>query len=130
MARNTRIYTDIDLNFTPNPSTGDVAVKYDDQAIKQSVKTLVMTQFYERPFHPEIGSQVYGLLFEPMSPILQSMIETAITNTIANHEPRVTLIRVDVNMDSNNNAIAISITFRINNTTTPLNVDFTLYRSR
>lgn len=130
MAKNTRVYTDIDLNFTANPSTGDVAVKYDDQAIKQSIKNLVMTQFYERPFHPEIGSQVYGLLFEPMSPILKSMIETAITNTISNHEPRVTLLSVNVALNPDNNSIFISIIFRINNTTTPINVDFTLYRSR
>ena len=130
MAKNTRVYTDIDLNFTANPSTGDVAVKYDDQAIKQSIKNLVMTQFYERPFHPEIGSQVYGLLFEPMSPILKSMIETAITNTISNHEPRVTLLSVNVALNPDNNSIFISIIFRINNTTTPINIDFTLYRSR
>lgn len=130
MAKNTRVYTDIDLNFTANPSIGDVAVKHDDQAIKQSIKNLVMTQFYERPFHPEIGSQVYGLMFEPMGPILQSMIETAITNTIANHEPRVTLISVKVALNPENNSIFISIIFRINNTTTPINIDFTLYRSR
>lgn len=130
MARNTRVFTDIDMNFTANPSTGDIAVKYDEQAIKQSVKNLVTTQFYERPFHPEIGSQVYGLLFEPMSPVLQSMIETSIINTLSNHEPRINLLNVQVSLNPDNNSIFISITFRINNTNTPINVDFTLYRSR
>lgn len=133
MARNTRTFSDIDFNFTaiPNPDgKGDVARKYDVNAIKQSVRNLIMTNHYERPFHPEIGSQVSALLFEPFSPILQAMLERAITNTITNFEPRVRLLQLDVSLNPDNYTAAVSITFTIVNTETPITVDLTLQRTR
>lgn len=130
MARNTRTFTDLDLNFIANPVTGDVSRKYDENAIKQSLKNLVMTNHYEKPFHPEIGSQVTGLLFEPFSPMLQAMMERAIINTITNFEPRVKLLGVDVTLNPDNNTVYVSITFKIVNTERPLTVDFTLQRTR
>lgn len=128
--RNTRTFSDLDLNFIANPATGDIVKKYDENAIKQSVKNLVMTNHYERPFHPEIGSQVSALLFEPYTPMLASMIQRAIIQTIENFEPRVKLIAVDVNMNPDNNTVYVSITFRIINTQVPLTIDFTLQRTR
>lgn len=128
--RNTRTYTDLDLNFIANPATGDISRKYDENAIKQSVKNLVMTRHYERPFHPEIGSQVMGLLFENDSPMLQATLQRAIIYTIENFEPRVKLITVQVNMNPDNNAAYVSITFKIVNTERPITVDFTLQRTR
>lgn len=128
--RNTRTFSDFDLNFVANPATGDIAKKYDENAIKQSIKNLVMTNHYERPFHPEIGSQVTALLFEPYTPMLSSMVQRAIIQTIENFEPRVKLISVDVNMNPDNNTVYVSITFRIINTQVPLTVDFTLLRTR
>lgn len=130
MAKNTRTFTDIDMAFLASPSTGDVTKKYDVNAIKQSVRNLIMTNHYERPFHPEIGSQVTGLLFEPYSPMLQSLLERAIANTILNFEPRVRLLQVDVKVNPDNNTVYVSITFTIVNTDTPLAVDFTLQRTR
>lgn len=128
--RNTRTYTDLDLNFIANPATGDISKKYDENAIKQSVKNLVMTRHYERPFHPEIGSQVMGLLFENDSPMLQATLQRAIIYTIENFEPRVKLINVQVNMNPDNNSVYVSITFKIVNTERPITVDFTLQRTR
>lgn len=130
MARNTRTFSDLDLNFIANPATGDVSKKYDVNAIKQSVKNLVMTNHYERLFHPEIGSQVTGLLFEPFSPVLQAMLERAIVNTITNFEPRVRLLNVDVSLNPDNYTAFVSVTFTIVNTETPIVVDFTLQRTR
>lgn len=130
MARNTRTFSDLDLNFIANPVTGDVSKKFDESAIKQSVKNLVMTNHYERPFHPEIGSQITSLLFEPFSPLLQAMLERAITNTIVNFEPRVVLMGVEVYLNPDNNSAYCSITFRIVNTEKPLTVDLTLQRTR
>ena len=60
----TKIYSDIDLRFTANPISGDVAKKYDVNAVKQSLRNLVLTQYYERPFQPNLGSPIYKLLFE------------------------------------------------------------------
>lgn len=130
MARNTRTFSDLDLNFIANPATGDVSKKYDVNAIKQSVKNLVMTNHYERLFHPEIGSQITSLLFEPFSPLLQAMLEQAIINTITNFEPRVRLLNIDVSLNPDNYTVFVSITFTIVNTETPLVVDFTLQRTR
>ncbi len=130
MARNTRTFTDLDLNFIANPVTGDVSRKYDEEAIKQSIKNLVGLNHFEKPFHPEIGSQVSALLFEPFSPMLQAMLQRAITNTITNFEPRVDLTGVKVALNPDNHTVYVSVQFRIINTESPLTVDFTLQRTR
>lgn len=130
MARNTRIFSDIDLNFTAHPVTGDVVRKYDEEAIKQAVKSLVMTQNYERPFHSEIGSQIRGLLFEPATPMLTALLKRAITDTIINFEPRVRLIDVLVRLSQDTNEVYVSVEFSIVNTIRPIIVNMTLTRTR
>jgi len=130
MARNTRTFTDIDLNFTAHPVTGDVTRKYDEASIKQSVKNLILTQNYERPFHSEIGSQVRAVLFEPVSPMTTMILQRSIEDVINNFEPRVTLTSVNVSPNIDNNAYNISIYFKIINTETPTTVDLTLKRTR
>ena len=90
-----------------------------------------MTLNYERPFHPEIGSQVMHLLFEPnASPMTQHMLKTAITNTINNFEPRVNLLDVEVLFNSDNHSVFVTIVFKIVNTEKPLSIEFTLQRTR
>lgn len=128
--RNARVFSDLDLNFIANPATGDVSKKYDESAIKQSIKNLIMTNHYEKPFHPEIGSQVLSLLFEPFSPLLQAMLEQAITNTINNFEPRVRLQQVNVFLNPDNVSVYVTIEYKIVNTEKPITVDFTLQRTR
>lgn len=130
MARNTRTFTDLDLNFLSNPETKDIGKKYDENAIKQSVRNLILTNHFERLFHPEIGSQVTSLLFELYTPLTKAMLETAIKNTINNHEPRVELIQVQVNMNPDNNAVYVSIVFKIVNTERPITVNMILQRTR
>lgn len=126
----TRTFTDLDLNFTKHPVTDDVAVKYDEEAIKQSVKNLVLTNHYERPFHPEIGSEVKALMFEPATPMTGILLKQAIINTINNYEPRVVLLDVKVLAAIDNNSIYITIEFRIINTTRPITVNLVLERTR
>ena len=130
MARNTRTFSDLDFNFTAHPVTSDLTRKYDDEAIKQSVKNLVMTQHYERPFHSEIGSQLRGLLFEPATPMLNILIKRAITDTIINFEPRVKLIDVRVKLSPDTNEVYVSVEFSIVNTVRPITVTMTLKRTR
>jgi phage baseplate assembly protein W len=127
---NTRIFSDLDLNFVAHPVTGDITKRYDENAIKQSIKNLVLTTNYERPFHPEIGSQITNLLFEPMSPLTQNMLEMSIYNTIRNFEPRVELLKVTVTFDNDNHHVYASIVFKIVNTERPVIFDFTLQRTR
>lgn len=130
MAKNTRTFSDLDLSFLANPITGDISLKYDDNAIKQAVKNLVLTINYERPFHPEIGSQVSNLLFDLFSPLTKATLIQAITNTILNFEPRVKLNKVDVLLINDEHSADITIEFTILNTQQPQSVNLTLRRTR
>ena len=130
MARNTRTFTDLDLNFLAHPVTKDVTTKVDEQAIKASVRNLILTSNYEKPFHPEIGSPIKSLLFEPATPLLPVLIEKAIEQTIRNFEPRVQITNVIANLSADNNSIYVTVEFIIVNTTRPITVDLILYRTR
>lgn len=130
MARNTRTFSDLDFNFTAHPVTGDLVRRFDDQAIKNALKNLILTSNYERPFHSEIGSPIKRLLFEPATPMLQVMLQRAIVDTVNNFEPRVVLLNVDVVVSEDDYDVYVTIEFRIVNTTQPLTLDLTLERTR
>lgn len=130
MARNTRIFSDLDLNFTPHPVTGDLVRKYDENAVKQSIKNLIMTRHYERPFHSEMGSPIRELLFDLITPVTALMVRRAIIDLISNFEPRVKLVGVEVIPSEENNSLYVSITFKIVNTESPLSLEFLLERTR
>lgn len=130
MTRTTRTFSDLDLNFTKHPVTDDVALKFDENAIKQSVKNLIFTNHYEKPFHPEIGSEIRALLFEPFSPMLTHTMRQAIINTISNYEPRVRLIDVEVLASPDTNSLYVTIEFVIVNTIRPITLNLVLERSR
>ena len=130
MPSNTRQFTDLDLNFTPHPVTGDVGFKVDENAIKQAVKNLVLTQNFERPFHSEIGSSLRSLLFEPATPMTKEILRKTISDTITNFEPRVDLIDVEIRYTLDDTAVDVRIIFKIVNTFTPIDVNLTLERTR
>ena len=130
MARNTRTFSDLDFNFLVHPRTEDVTRKFDDDALKQSIRNLILTRNYERPFRSYIGSQVNSLLFEPISPLLTSMLEKSISDTITNYEPRVDLFGVSVKFSPENNNAYISIFYKMKNTQTPTSINLILERSR
>ena len=92
----TRTYTDINLNLNLNPITNDITILTDVGAVKRSVKNLLRTQHYERPFHPEIGSAIQHLLFEDFGPITANRLRRTIEETLANFEDRVTVTSIDV----------------------------------
>jgi phage baseplate assembly protein W len=130
MARNTRTFSDLDLNFTAHPVTKDITRRFDENAIKTSLRNLILTSNYERPFHSEIGSPIKRLLFEPATPMTQVMIKKAIEDTVLNFEPRVELTEVNVNVSGDNNSVYVSIYFKIVNTERPLSLDLVLERTR
>ena len=130
MAKTTRLFSDLDLNFSPHPVTGDLVRKFDDNAIKQSLKNLIMTKNNERPFHSEIGSPIPGLLFEPLTPVTALMVRRSIIDLISNFEPRVELIEVEVIASDDNNSLYVSITFKIVNSERPITLDLALERTR
>ena len=110
--------------------TGDVGFKYDENAVKQSVKNLVLTQNFERPFHSEIGSTIRSLLFEPATPMTKEILRKTISDTITNFEPRVELIDVMINYRQDDTSVDVRITFKVRNTFTPIDVSLTLERTR
>jgi phage baseplate assembly protein W len=126
----TRLFKDIDLSFVPHPTTGDLLAKFDEEAIKNAVKNLVLTKHYERAFHSEIGSSVSGLLFEIASPGLEIVLKQEIADVINNFEPRVELLDIEVLFTPDANSVQVTITFRIRNTTRPIVVRFALNRTR
>jgi phage baseplate assembly protein W len=130
MATNTRTFVDLDLNFTPHPVTGDIAIRVDENAIKRSVRNLILTKNFERPFHSEIGSQATALLFDNADPFTESVIKQTIIDTITTFEPRVQLIDVGVNFAPDENSVDVRIDFRILNTFTPITMELVLERTR
>jgi phage baseplate assembly protein W len=130
MANLSKIYSDIDFTFTKKPVTGDVALSYDDQAVIRSIRNLLSTKHYERPFNPDLGSNLDALLFENISPITGAALETEIRTTIENYEPRALLQNVKVNAQPDQNAYSVSITFYVENATLPTTVTLLLERNR
>ena len=128
MARLKR-YSDIDLNFTRHPNTNDVVRKWDTAAVVQSVKTLLLSHFYERPFHPEIGSQIKAALFENFSNDTKEMLKTFIINVLTNFEPRATLIDLEITEDGRN-SIDLAIALEVVNTQEIVTFSFILERLR
>ena len=114
-ARSTRLYRDIALSFEKNAATNDVIVKKDVDAVKQSVKNLILTNHYERPFQPEIGSGVSQLLFEPLDPITANSLSRVVGEVIANFEPRAQVVSVDARPNPETNSYEITIDFRVIN---------------
>ena len=111
--RNSRRFRDIDLDFTRNAVTNDVNVVEDVIAVKRSVRNLVQTNFYERPFHPELGCGVKELLFENFTPLTAVFIKRKIEEVLINYEPRINLTNVAVDDDQDRNRLVVDIYFRI-----------------
>jgi phage baseplate assembly protein W len=130
MANITNIYSDIDFTFTKRPVVKDVALSYDQQAVIRSVRNLLSTNHYERPFNPDIGSNINGLLFEPISPLTASALKNEIQTTINNYEPRATLQDIQVSAQPDLNAYNVYLSFYIENATLPTTVTLLLERNR
>jgi len=128
--RSTRIFSDLNLNFTKNPATKDVARLTDVEAVKRSVRNLVLTNRFERPFHPEIGSSVRELLFENISPLTAVLLKDRIAEVINNFEPRAGLVDVNVNDQPDRNEYVVTISFYVLNSPEPTDVTVYLQRLR
>ena len=125
-----RIYSDLDLDFTRNPVTGDVVKLIDVDAVKRSVKNLIQTNHYERPFHPEIGSDVRAMLFEPMTPLTALNLQRKVAEVLNNFEPRISLQQVLASPDIDRNSYALKIMFYVVGSNQPVEVETFLERLR
>ena len=127
--RNIRKYVDLDLFFEKKIPNNDVNTITDIQAVKRSVRNLVLLNPYEKPFHPEISSGIRGMLFELMSPFVAAQLTKKIEDVINNFEPRARLVSVRSIPDYDRNAYEVSVEFYVVNAPTEL-VDLTVMLER
>ena len=127
--RNSRQYTDLDLFFGRKSVSKDINKVTDIQAVKRSIRNLVLTNHYEKPFHPEIGSGVRDILFEPMTPLTAHILTRKIEDVIENFEPRARLVGVAAMPNLDRNEYECTVTFYVVNTPTEL-VDLTVFLER
>ena len=128
--RANRIYKDLDLDFGRNPITDDVNRLTDVEAVKRSVRNLINTNHYERPFHPEIGSDVRAMLFEPMTPLTALNLQRKVAEVLNNFEPRIDLQQVLANPDLDRNSYSLKIMFYVVGSNQPVEVETFLERLR
>jgi len=126
-----RTYTDIDFALRANPVTGDVALKREDQAVKQSVLNILLTKRGERPFDPLFGTNITAQLFENFDPIVETLLDDQIRTSLKNYEPRVEVLSVNVNSSPDRNALDVSVSVEIQSPERPTTtVDFSVERLR
>jgi len=123
-------FSDLDLNFTIHPIKKDINRHTNETAVVNSIKNLILTNHYERPFQPDIGSNVRRLLFENMDTVTATTLEKEIEQTIRNYEPRANISKLNVSPDYDNNGFKVYMEFYVVNRTTPITINFFLERIR
>jgi len=116
--------------FSPHPYSKDILTRKNIDAVKTSIQNLILTKNYERPFHPEIGSQVSNLMFELFIPSTIAALKKSIEDTIVKFEPRASILDINIVDNSDQNAVDIEVTFSLNNVTSPITVLTTITRVR
>jgi phage baseplate assembly protein W len=125
-----RTFRDLDLNFTIHPVKKDINTYKNEYAVINSIKNLVLTNHYERPFQPELGSNIRRLLFENVDSVTAAQIEREITEVIGNFEPRAQVSRVNAIPSPDENTYKVILEFFIINSTAPVTINFFLERIR
>ena len=125
-----RAFRDLDLNFTIHPVKKDINTYKNEYAVINSIKNLVLTNHYERPFQPELGSNIRRLLFENVDSVTAAQIEREITEVIGNFEPRAQVSRVNAIPSPDENTYKVILEFFIINSTAPVTINFFLERIR
>lgn len=123
-------YSDLDLDFLPHPTTKDVMKKTGVESIKRSVRNLVLTNFYDRPFRSYIGSNALKLLFDNATPITANFLSNAIREVVENYEPRVRIQDLKIEFDIDNNGYNVTMYFVIINRNEPATINLFLERIR
>lgn len=126
----TRNFVDLDLNFSIHPIRKDISTYKSEYAVINSVKNLILTNHYEKPFRPQVGSNIRRLLFENIDSIIAAQIERAVTETIENFEPRVSVSSITAIPDPDNNRYNLKLEFFVINQTSPITINFFLERIR
>jgi phage baseplate assembly protein W len=125
-----RSFKDLDLKFTAHPVRKDVNKFVNELAVINSVKNLILTNHYERPFQPELGSNIRRLLFENIDSVIAAQIEREIEETILNFEPRVQVSKVTASAAPDENRYNVELEFFVINSPNPITINFFLERIR
>jgi phage baseplate assembly protein W len=125
-----RTFRDLDLNFQIHPIRKDINIHKNEFAIINSIKNLVLTNHYEKPFQPEIGSNIRRLLFENIDSLIASQLEKEISEVIGNFEPRAQVSNITALPSPDDNAYKIELEFFIINNSNPITINFFLERIR
>lgn len=123
-------YTDLDLDFLRHPTTSDVVVKSGDDAIKRSIRNLIFTNYYDRPFRSYIGSNIRNTLFNNVDQFTADQLKTAIRDVINNFEPRVSVMSVEIDPDIDRNGFNVNLMYVIKNREQPVLTTIFLERVR
>jgi phage baseplate assembly protein W len=124
------LYSDFYKDLTTNPISNDLATRKDEDAIKESLKNLILTDRGERLMQPNLGSDVRASLFENATPVTLKILEERVRDVINNYEPRVSLIDVNVTSLYDDNRVQVTIYFYVKNNEQPLSVDVFIERVR
>jgi phage baseplate assembly protein W len=128
--RSAKIYSDLNLDFQQNSATKDIQKMSDVESVKRSVRNLINLNHYEKPFHPEIGSNLRGMLFELITPQMSHAITKELDNLIRNYEPRAKLVQISTMPQFDRNAYAATISFYVQNSPDRIIVESFLERLR
>jgi len=128
--RSVKVYKDLNLDFQQNSATKDIQKITDVESVKRSVRNLINLNYYEKPFHPEIGSNLRGLLFEKITAQISHYMSKQIELLIKNYEPRCRMVEVVNRPDMDRNGYSVSVSFYVVNTPDPIQVETFLERLR
>lgn len=124
-------YRDLDLSLSPHPVTGLLRTLTDVEAVKRSIRNLVLTNNYERFFRPDIGSNVTSYLFSPATtPFTAYQLEAAVEDTIKSYEPRAEILKVKANLNQDLNGFDITVVFSVKQLIQPVEMVMFLKRTR
>ena len=125
-----KLYSDLDFYFTSTTGRKDIALSYDEMAVIRSVRYLLLTKNFERPFQSNIGSRIESLLFEPVDALTAQSLKSEIENVLDKFEPRVSLVQVTIYEKPDDNAYSVTIQFYIVNNVEPTAINLILERTR
>ena len=128
--RSGQIYNDLNLDFQQNSATKDIQKITDVESVKRSVRNLINLNHYEKPFHPEVGSNLRAMLFENITPQMSHAIQKQIDLLIKNYEPRAKLVQISTRPQFDRNAYAATISFYVQNSPERVTVESFLERLR
>lgn len=125
-----KIYSDIPINLTVHPKSKDLSMVTNEEAVKRSIKNLILTDRYERPFQPDLGGNVKAMLFENFDRLTSSLVRNQLEATIHNHEPRAKVLDIKVTPSFDENGINITLTFVVTGSSRPVTLNALLERRR